>query len=419
MNQELNEKGRLLKNAAAQLAALSDRARRDALLRVAEHLEKRQTQIMAANQEDLRLGEANGISKALLDRMALSPERIAGIAEGLRQVAQLPDVLGRVQQSWQRPNGLQIERVSVPLGVIGMIYEARPNVTVDAAGLCLKTGNAVLLRGGTAVARSNQVLVNLMQEALGETEVPASAVQLLTSPDREAVKEMLKLNQYLDVVIPRGGGGLIQMVVREATVPVIETGVGVCHTYIDRAADPEMAIRIAVNAKTNRPSVCNAMETLLVHRSWAESHLTKLADVLREKGVEIRGCAVTRHLLDGLDIAEATEDDWAAEYLDLILSVKVVEDLPEALAHIARYGTKHSEAIVTEDKAAAEAFLSNVDAAAAYHNASTRFTDGFEFGFGAEIGISTQKLHARGPMGLEALTSYKYKIRGSGQIKGS
>jgi glutamate-5-semialdehyde dehydrogenase len=328
-------------------------------------------------------------------------------------------VLGRVQQSWQRPNGLQIERVSVPLGVIGMIYEARPNVTVDAAGLCLKTGNAVLLRGGTAVARSNQVLVNLMQEALGETEVPASAVQLLTSPDREAVKEMLKLNQYLDVVIPRGGGGLIQMVVREATVPVIETGVGVCHTYIDRAANPEMAIRIAVNAKTNRPSVCNAMETLLVHRSWAESHLTKLADVLREKGVEIRGCAVTRHLLDGLDIAEATEDDWAAEYLDLILSVKVVEDLPEALAHIARYGTKHSEAIVTEDKAAAEAFLSNVDAAAAYHNASTRFTDGFEFGFGAEIGISTQKLHARGPMGLEALTSYKYKIRGSGQIKGS
>jgi glutamate-5-semialdehyde dehydrogenase len=372
---------------------------------------------LAANALDIEAAKNHGVSSALIDRLTLNETRIRDMAIGLRQVAELPDPVGEVLQSWSRPNGLKIEKVRVPLGVIGMIYEARPNVTVDAAGLSLKTGNAVILRGSSSALHSNQKIVAILREALAQTRVPAEAIQLLEEGTREEVNQLFKLNDYLDVLIPRGGASLIRSVVENSSVPVLETGVGICHIYVDETADLEMAQRIVVNGKTQRPAVCNATETLLVHEEWAKENLPQLLQPLVEKGVELRGCPKTIQYAPNLPIIPATEEDWGTEYLDYTLSVAIVPSVQEAVRHIGKYGTKHSESIVTENQQNAEYFLNHVDAAAVYHNASTRFTDGFEFGFGAEIGISTQKLHARGPMGLPALTSYKYKIYGKGQIR--
>jgi glutamate-5-semialdehyde dehydrogenase len=413
---EVKEKAMLARGALAAMNRLTTEQKNRALIAMADALVRERDAIIAANREDLARGEANGTSSSLLDRLKLDEKRIVAIADGLRQIVELPDPVGEVLETFERPNGLRIEKVRVPLGVIGMIYEARPNVTVDAAGLCLKTGNTVVLRGGSAAIDSNRRIVDVLRRALAGTDVPPDALQLIEDSDRRSVDAMLKLNGLLDVIIPRGGASLIRNVVENATVPVIETGAGICHTFVDESADPEMAARIAFNAKVSRPSVCNAMETLLVHRNFAARHLADLLRPLAEANVELRVCEETRRLFPGA--RPATEADYATEYNDYILNVRIVGGLDEALAHIGKFGTKHSECIVTEDRRNAERFLQEVDAAAVYHNASTRFTDGFEFGFGAEIGISTQKLHARGPMGLPALTSTKYRIYGSGQIRG-
>jgi glutamate-5-semialdehyde dehydrogenase len=413
--EEVREKGRKAKEAAYILAGLSTEVKDHALLAMARALEDQAEEILSANEKDMAAGYQAGLSKALLDRLLLNPARIKEMAEGLRAIAALPDPVGEVVSMWTRPNGLQIGKMRVPLGVIGIIYEARPNVTVDAAGLCLKTGNAVLLRGGSEAIHSNIAITRVISRAAEEQGIPAGAIQLIETTDREAVNVMLKMRDYLDLLIPRGGAGLIRTVVENATVPVIETGVGNCHVYVDASADPEMATAIVINAKTQRPGVCNAMETLLVHRDIASSWLPKVAERLISRGVELRGCARSRALVPVMK--EATEEDWATEYLDLILAVKVVDGIDEAIAHINTYGTKHSEAIVTNNYAHARRFLQEVDAAAVYVNASTRFTDGYQYGFGAEIGISTQKLHARGPMGLEALTTTKFIVYGSGQIR--
>ncbi|ALS27821.1 gamma-glutamyl phosphate reductase [Paenibacillus sp. 32O-W] len=412
---EVIDKARLAGTALQTMNRLTSGQKNEALNRMAEALVAGRDAILEANAQDLARGRDNGTTPSLLDRLALNETRIAGIAEGLRQIAELPDPVGDLIESFERPNGLRIERVRVPLGVIGMIYEARPNVTVDAAGLCLKTGNAVVLRGGSAALHTNRRIVETLRAALAETDVPADALQLIEDASRASVDEMLKLNGLIDVIIPRGGASLIRTVVENATVPVIETGAGICHTYIDESADPDMASNIAFNAKVQRPSVCNAMETLLVHESFAAVHLRRIAERLLAANVELRGCPATLRLIP--EAKPATDEDYATEYNDYILNVRIVSGLDEALDHIRRFGTMHSECIVTENKLHAERFLQEVDAAAVYHNASTRFTDGFEFGFGAEIGISTQKLHARGPMGLPALTSSKYRIYGSGQIR--
>lgn len=411
----LEELGQQAKAAARVLAVTPTGKKNEALMAMAAGLRSREEEILAANKLDLRDGENKGLSKALLDRLLLNGKRIAEMADGLEAIAALPDPVGEVVGMWTRPNGLQIGKMRVPLGVIGIIYESRPNVTVDAAGLCLKTGNAVILRGGSEAFRSNKAIAVILCEAVESVGLPGKAIQLVETTDREAVQAMLKLNQYLDVLIPRGGAGLIQNVVQNATVPVIETGVGNCHVYVDAGADLQMAKEIIINAKTQRPGVCNAMETLLVHRAEAASLLPELALDLAAKGVEIRGCPQTRNLIE--TAKEALEEDWYTEFLDLILAVKVVENMEEAIEHIAKYGTRHSEAIVTKDYSRARYFLQHVDAAAVYVNASTRFTDGFQFGFGAEIGISTQKLHARGPMGPEELTTFKYIVYGEGQIR--
>ncbi len=416
MMSEITMKAGKARSASAVLNRLSTNQKNDALQLMADSLRKHKDDIIAANQEDLERGRAQGTSPSLLDRLALNPQRIEAIAEGLEQIIMLPDPVGDVLDSFERPNGLQITKVRVPLGVIGIIYEARPNVTVDAAGLCLKAGNAVVLRGGSSALSSNRKIVEVLQSALSASPLPADAIQLIESADRSSVDEMLKLNGMLDVIIPRGGQSLIRNVVENATVPVIETGAGICHTYVDETAEPAMAEAIAVNAKVQRPSVCNSMETLLVNTRFAAAHLEHLADQLKNSGVEIRGCTETVKLIPWAVPAE--EQDFATEYNDYILNIKLVDTLDEAMDHISRFSTKHSECIVTENTANAERFLQEVDAAAVYHNASTRFTDGFEFGFGAEIGISTQKLHARGPMGLPALTSTKYIIHGKGQIRG-
>lgn len=371
--------------------------------------------ILEANAADLEAARAKKIKKSFLDRLMLDEGRIHSMAEGLRQTAALPDPVGEGEWETVRPNGIEIRRVKVPIGVIGIVYEARPNVTADAAALCMKSGNAVLLRGGSEALRSNRIISSLLAKAAYDAGIPEGALQFIDSDDREAVGEMMKLKGLLDVIIPRGGAGLIQRIVRESQVPVIETGAGICHTYVDEGADLDMAVRIAVNAKTSRPSVCNAMETLLVHEKEAKEFLPKVAAELRERKVELRGCERTRGVLS--DIEAATEDDWSTEYDDLILSIRVVRDIDEAIEHINRYNTGHSETIVTRDIQRAHRFQREVDAAAVYVNASTRFTDGFEFGFGAEIGISTQKLHARGPMGLNELTSTKYLIYGEGQVR--
>ncbi|MEJ9220953.1 glutamate-5-semialdehyde dehydrogenase [Paenibacillus glucanolyticus] len=412
---EVRNKAQLAKNAALRIGRLNTEEKNQALLIMADALIRRTADIIEANAEDLRRGKELGTSASLLDRLALNESRIEGIAEGLRQIVELPDPIGDTLESIDRPNGLSIVKKRVPIGVIGIIYEARPNVTVDAAGLCLKTGNAVVLRGGSSALSSNRKMIEVLHEAMERTALPKEALQLIEDPNRSSVDEMLKLNGLLDVIIPRGGSSLIQNVVMNATVPVIETGAGICHTYLDATAQPDMAAAISINAKVQRPSVCNSMETLLVHADYAKLHLTALAEEFRERNVELRGCQRTQAFAPWA--ALASSEDYATEYNDYILNIKIVDHLNEAIEHISNYGTKHSECIVTENEDHASRFLQEIDAAAVYHNASTRFTDGFEFGFGAEIGISTQKLHARGPMGLPALTSSKYVIIGSGQIR--
>ncbi|RDV84306.1 glutamate-5-semialdehyde dehydrogenase [Ammonifex thiophilus] len=415
IEEEVVAKARRAKEAARRLAYLPTTVKDKALMAMADALEREKEFILEANARDMEAARAKGLSKALLDRLMLNEKRLREMAQGLRDIVKLPDPVGEIVAMWKRPNGLMIGQMRVPLGVVGMIYEARPNVTVDAAGLCLKAGNAVVLRGGSEALNSNAAIVKVIARAAVESGVPEGAIEFIDRPEREAAQVLMRLNEYIDVLIPRGGAGLIQTVVRTATVPVIETGVGNCHVYVDAAADLAKAEAIVINAKCQRPGVCNAMETLLVHQEVAPRFLPAVGEKLRERGVEIRGCPVTLQYLPWA--RPATEEDWATEFLDLILAVKVVQSLDEALDHIYRYGTKHSEAIVTEDYSTARRFLEAVDAAAVYVNASTRFTDGGQFGFGAEIGISTQKLHARGPMGLKELTTIKYIILGEGQVR--
>lgn len=411
----LEDMGVRAREAAQQLAVVTAELKNKALEEMAKALESRIKEILAANEEDRRIGRESGISEALMDRLTLTEKRVEEMAKGLRDVVALPDPVGEVVAGWRLPNGLEIKKVLVPMGVVGIIYEARPNVTVDAAGLCVKSGNAVILRGSSSAINSNRILTEVIAWAAESAGLPAGCVQLVPLTDRESVKELMRLRGYIDVLIPRGGAGLIRAVVEESTVPVIETGVGNCHTYIDASADLDMAEAIVINAKCQRPGVCNAMETMLVHEAVAEDFLPRTAQALEERGVRLRGCERTREILPG--IKAATEEDWYEEYLDLILAVRVVPSLDEAIRHINKYGSKHSEAIVTADLDAARRFTGEVDSADVYVNASTRFTDGGQFGLGAEIGISTQKLHARGPMSLRELTSTKFIIHGEGQVR--
>ena len=403
------------KKAAAKLAVTSTAVKNKALLAMAEALLAKQEEILAANALDMERAAAKGMKSSMLDRLKLTAARIEGMADGLRQVANLPDPVGNVLDGKTLANGLTITKVRVPLGVIGIIYEARPNVTADAAGLCLKSGNAVVLKGGSEAMESNKAVAGILSEAATAAGMPEGAIQFIDTSDRQAVQDLIHLNGLVDVVIPRGGAGLIMMVVMNATVPVIETGAGVCHTYVDASADVEMAVKIAYNAKVQRPSVCNAMETLLVHKAIADKFMPAMLAKYAEAGVEIRGDEGVQSFDKA--VVPVTEEDWATEYGDLRLSVKIVDSIEEAMEHIARFGTGHSECIVTNDYSQAQLFQKTVDAAAVYVNASTRFTDGNEFGFGAEIGISTQKLHARGPMALPELTSTKYLICGNGQVR--
>jgi len=412
---ELIAKGKKAKQAGRKLATVSTAIKNQALVSMADALEQEYLSILAANTMDVATGRAKGLSESMLDRLALTQSRIQTMAEGLRQIAKLPDPIGEVLSVVTRPNKLKITKVRVPLGVIGIIYESRPNVTVDATGLCLKAGNAVLLRGGSEAIHSNIAIMKVIAEAAYKAGIPVGALELIETTDRQAVGAMLKLKEYLDVIIPRGGAGLIKTVVENSTVPVIETGTGICHTFIDESADLAMAQAIAFNAKVSRPGTCNSMETLLVHQGVAEAFLPALLKKYQQAGVELRGCPLAMKFHQ--EVKPANDEDWATEYLDFILSIKVVANLDEALEHIHQYSTLHSEAIVTQNHDHAIRFQQEVDAAAVYVNASTRFTDGFEFGFGAEIGISTQKLHARGPMGLVELTSIKYLIAGNGQIR--
>ena len=403
------------KQAAAKLAVTSTAVKNAALLAMATALEAQQAEILAANERDMTAAAAKGMKSSMLDRLKLTAERISGMADGLRQVAGLADPVGNVIDGKTLPNGLHITKIRVPLGVIGIIYEARPNVTADAAGLCLKSGNAVILKGGSEAMESNKTVAAILAQAAEGAGIPAGSIQFIDTSDRQAVQDLIHMNGLVDVVIPRGGAGLIQAVVRNASVPVIETGAGVCHTYVDKDADVEMAMKIAFNAKVQRPSVCNAMETLLVHKDIADKFLPMMLMMYNSSAVEIRGDEAVQEYSG--QVHPVTEEDWSTEYGDLRLSVKIVDSIEEAMAHIAKYGTGHSECIVTNNYQAAQLFQYTVDAAAVYVNASTRFTDGNEFGFGAEIGISTQKLHARGPMALPELTSTKYLINGNGQVR--
>lgn len=408
-------KAQAAKQAAAKLAVTSTAVKNAALLAMAAALEAKQSEILAANERDMTAVAAKGMKSSMLDRLKLTAERISGMADGLRQVAGLADPVGNVIDGKTLPNGLHITKIRVPLGVIGIIYEARPNVTADAAGLCLKSGNAVILKGGSEAMESNKTVAAILAQAAEGAGIPAGSIQFIDTSDRQAVQDLIHMNGLVDVVIPRGGAGLIQAVVRNASVPVIETGAGVCHTYVDKDADVEMAMKIAFNAKVQRPSVCNAMETLLVHKDIADKFLPMMLMMYNSSAVEIRGDEAVQEYSG--QVHPATEEDWSTEYGDLRLSVKIVDSIEEAMAHIAKYGTGHSECIVTDNYQAAQLFQYTVDAAAVYVNASTRFTDGNEFGFGAEIGISTQKLHARGPMALPELTSTKYLINGNGQVR--
>lgn len=412
---QIEDKAALAKKASQELSAVSALQKNKALLAMADALETNCSFILAENEKDLSAGRKKGLTRAFLDRLMLDDDRIKSMAEGLRQTAGLPDPIGEGIDAFTRPNGLEIRKIRVPLGVIGIIYEARPNVTADAMALCLKSGNAVILRGGSEAICSNQAIVEVLTKAAYQNGIPQGSIAFIDQTDREAVHILLHMEQYIDVIIPRGGAGLIQLVVKNSKVPVIETGAGVCHTFVDASADLAMAEAIAFNAKVSRPAVCNSMETLLVHEKVAAAFLPKMIERLKQSGVEIRGCEKTLAIVPA--IHAAAEADWAAEYDDLILAIKVVADIDEAIAHINRYNTKHSESIVTNDYQHGRKFQQRVDAAVVYVNASTRFTDGFEFGFGGEIGISTQKMHARGPMGLRELTSVKYLICGDGQIR--
>ncbi|WP_078434787.1 glutamate-5-semialdehyde dehydrogenase [Metabacillus halosaccharovorans] len=412
---EVLAKGKAAKEASFSLVDISTEEKNEALAKIADQLLVDQGMIIEENRKDLEAGKKNGLTESILDRIMLNEKRILDIAEAIRLLIDLKDPIGETIETIEKENGLLIKKKRVPIGVIGMIYEARPNVTVDAATLALKTGNAVILRGSSSASYSNQALIQSIHQALENSSVPVNAVQLIEDTSRETAKELFHLKEYLDVLIPRGGKNLIDTVVREASVPVLETGAGNCHIFIDETADDQMAENIVINGKTQRPSVCNAIETILVEENWFSQYGKSLLEKLDEHQVEIFG---DDKVANGFEKAKlATEEDWYTEYLALSVSVKVIKDVHEAIQHINTYGTNHSEAIVTENKQNATLFLNKVDAAAVYHNASTRFTDGSEFGYGAEIGISTQKLHARGPMGLQALTSSKFYIYGSGQIR--
>lgn len=413
--EELIQKGKLAKAAAVKLAAASSDAKRTALLCAATALAKHANYILEENKKDIDAGRANGMSDGLIDRLLLTPERINSIADGIRQIADLPDPIGEVLSEAKRPNGLSIGQMRVPLGVCGIIYEARPNVTADAAALCIKSGNACILRSGKEAHKSSMAITKVLRSAISECGLPEDSIALVQDTSRESAVALMKLNDYLDVIIPRGGAGLIRTVVQNATVPAIETGTGNCHIYIDQTANLDMAKDIVINAKTSRPSVCNAAEKLLVHKDVAEKALAEILPALAQKGVTIIGDDQTCRVYS--NTIPATDDDWGTEYLDLKIGVKVVASIDDAISHINKFNSGHSEAIITDSYENSQKFLAEVDAAAVYVNASTRFTDGFEFGFGAEIGISTQKLHARGPMGLNALTTTKYIIRGNGQTR--
>ncbi|WP_445490966.1 glutamate-5-semialdehyde dehydrogenase [Niallia sp. 03133] len=412
---EIQTKGKAAKQASLQMTRFSTLEKNKALLLISEQLVIDQDYIITENNQDLKSGKDIGLSESVLDRIMLNKKRIKDMALAIKQLMKLDDPVGHVLEEINKENGLKIVKKTVPIGVMGMIYEARPNVTVDAATLSIKTGNAVILRGSSTAAYSNQAIVKSIHKALEKSELPIDAVQLIEDTSRETAKELFHLKEYLDVLIPRGGKNLIDTVVKEATVPVIETGAGNCHIFIDESAAVEMSLSICINGKTQRPSVCNAIETILIHEKWFKQFGSKLLEALSNKEVEIYGDEQVCSVWENAQIA--TEEDWYTEYSALKVSIKVVKNVEEAIVHINKYGTKHSEAIITTKEEHAELFLTQVDAAAVYHNASTRFTDGFEFGYGAEIGISTQKLHARGPMGLKALTSSKYLIFGNGQVR--
>lgn len=411
----LTEIGESAKIAKRALARLTTGEKNQLLLKAAEALKNNYEEILKSNEIDIENGKKAGIKPAIMDRLALTKDRIYAMADGLSQIAKLPDPIGEVINMKTLPNGLTVGQKRVPMGVIGIIYEARPNVTSDAFGLCLKAGSAVILRGGKEAINSNKATISVFKKAINEMGIDENIVQLIEDTSRETATAMMKMNGYIDVLIPRGGAGLIQSVVQNSTVPVIETGVGNCHVFVDESADIEKAVNIIVNAKAQRPGVCNAAETMLVHKNIAEKFLPKAIKALREKNVEIRGDKAVKAIVN--DVVDATDEDWATEYLDYILAVKVVNDIDEAIDHITKYSTGHSECIVSENYTNTQRFLQEIDSAAVYVNASTRFTDGNEFGFGAEIGISTQKLHARGPMGLKELTTTKYLIYGNGQIR--
>ena len=412
---DLNELGKNAKGASYDLGIASTTEKNNALEIMAKALINNADEIIKENEKDLNTAVEKGTSKAMLDRLALNEDRVKGMAKGLTDLISLEDPIGEVIEMWKRPNGIEIGKKRVPMGVIGIIYEARPNVTCDAAGLCLKTGNAVILRGGSEAINSNKAIVKVLREAIKEAGLPENSIQLVEDTSRETATKMMRLNEYIDVLIPRGGAGLIQAVVKNATVPVIETGVGNCHIYVDEVCDFEMAKNIIVNAKTSRPAVCNAAEKMLINEKIAKDFLPIIVKALKEKDVEIRADEKFKDIV--CDVSSATEEDWDKEYLDYIIGAKIVKDVDEAISHINKYGSGHSEAIVTDSYKNSQKFLNKVNAAAVYVNASTRFTDGGEFGFGAEIGISTQKLHARGPMGLKELTTIKYIIYGNGQIR--
>jgi len=412
---EAKEMAKRAREVSCLLARLSTDTKNKALFEMADNLEKNQVLLIEENRKDLSAGEQAHLSSAMMDRLRMTPAVIQAMAKGLREVARFPDPVGEIVKMWRRPNGLTVGRMRIPIGVIGIIYESRPNVTADAAGLCLKSGNAIILRGGSEAFHSNQAIVRILQKALNKADVPEEAVQIFSRTEREAIQEMLQLEEEIDLIIPRGGEALIRFVATHSKIPVIKHYKGVCHIFVDETADPEMALRICLNAKVQRPGVCNAMETLLVHERIAGGFLPRIAEALRKEGVELRGCPQTRKILSG--IKEAREEDWYEEYLDLILSIRVVKGMEDALKHIATYGSLHTEAILTSDYQNAQRFLREVGSSCVLVNASTRFNDGFELGLGAEMGISTSKLHAFGPMGLEELTTTKFIVYGEGQVR--